>query len=78
MYLSGRLILPAFLIKLALPNGGALFFFNHNALLVRDGLDLGKNNSVALGGEGCLALLLVLGVINGLIDGLGSVKRLDL
>ena len=64
------LYIPAFFIKLVLPDSGALFFLHDDTLLVRNCLNLCHYNSVALGGVGGLALLLVLRVDNSLKDSL--------
>jgi len=62
--------LPALVIELALPDGGALLLLDNNALLVRNGVDGGGDNGVALGAVLGPALLLDLGVVDGLDNSL--------
>ena len=62
--------LPALVVELVLDDLGALLLLDVDALLARNGLDLGDDDALALRLELGLALLLVLGLDHGVDDGL--------
>ncbi len=70
--------LPALIIELALPDGGALLLLDNDTLLVRNGVDGGGDNGVTLCAVLCPALLLDLCVVDSLDNSLVNSPALAL
>jgi len=62
----------ALLVKFALPNGPAFVLLNNNAFFIRDRFDFGNDHRVTLRNRESTAMLLNLGLVHCIEDGVGD------